>query len=245
MGVQVAVWEAMDQLIPGLDAQVSRSLARAFDKQRIDVRCGARAEASEFKKFDKVLLAVGRQGVVKNLWAENIGIKVERDAISVDRELRTGARSVFAAGDCIGGYMLAHIACYEGELAVGNMFEKPEKRDYRAVPASIFSTPEVGTIGVSEEEAKKFGVSYEAKTVHYLGVGMAHVLGDTQGFVKVIVDRTTGCVIGAHAIGLQAPELVNIFSVIMKNEVLISDVRKTIFAHPSVSEIIAEVAREF
>lgn len=245
MGVAVTVLEATAQLIPGFDLQVSKKLEQAFDKQGIVVRCGAETDVSEFGNFDKVLLAVGRKSIAAGFWADGAGIKLERETIGVDRELKTGARSVFAAGDCIGGYMLAHIAGYEGELAVRNMFGKAEKRDYRVVPSSVFTTPEVSTIGVSEEEAKKFGVAYTSRTVHYLSIGMAHVQEETQGFVKVIVDEETRRIIGAHAIGLQAAELVNMFSVTMKNNISIEALGKTIFAHPSISEIVAEVARSF
>ena len=100
-------------------------------------------------------------------------------------------------------------------------------------------------VGITEEEARQFDARYLARTVHYLSVGMAHVLEDTQGFVKVLVNEETGRILGAHAIGLQATELVNIFSVLMKNDIPVSGLRKTMFAHPSISEIIAEVAKAF
>jgi pyruvate/2-oxoglutarate dehydrogenase complex dihydrolipoamide dehydrogenase (E3) component len=137
------------------------------------------------------------------------------------------------------------VAAYEGELAVSNMFQKAQNRDYSVIPSSVFTTPEVASVGLTEQEAKAFGVDYEAKTVFYLSVGMAHVLADTQGFVKVIVDKRKKLILGASILGLEAAELVNLFSVIIKNKISIPDLKKTVMAHPSLSEIVAEIARAF
>lgn len=245
LGVDVTIVELLPQLLPGFDAQVSKKLHQSFQKSGINVCLEKRAEEFKFDDFDKVLLAVGRKSVVEGLWDESIGIKLQNGDLAVDRELRTDVRNIFGAGDCIGGYMLAHVASYEGELAVNNMFSAPLKRDYSAVPCSVFTSPEIGSIGISEEEAKKFGLAYKASTVHFLSVGMAHILEDTQGFAKVIVDTKSGHILGAGIIGLEATELVNAFSILIKNKIPVAALRKTIFAHPSVSEIIAEVAKSF
>ncbi len=246
MGAQVTILEATKQLLPGVDAQISKKLEQALQKQGMTIRLDTKAEAAEFENFEKILLAVGRKSVVKGLWKDKVALKVEGGSISADRELKTSVPSIYGAGDCIGGYMLAHVASYEGELAADNMFaSKAQNRDYRVIPASVFTSPEVGMVGISEEEARQFDVRYLSRTVHYLSVGMAHVLEDTQGFVKVIANEETGRILGAHVIGLQATELVNIFSVLMKSDIPVAGLRKTVFAHPSVSEIIAEVARAF
>ncbi|HAJ57442.1 MAG TPA: hypothetical protein DCL35_06705 [Candidatus Omnitrophica bacterium] len=245
LGSDVTIVEIAGQLLPGLDTQVSKRLASAFQKAGINVFLGKGAQDLDLSGFDKVLLSVGRSAITDGLWEDGTGIKTDKGFIGVDRELKTARPNIFAAGDCIGGYMLAHVASYEGELAVNNMFAKPQKRDYSVIPSSIFTSPEAGSVGLSEEEAGQFGATYKALTVHFLSIGMSHILGDTQGFAKVIVDLKSGKILGAAIIGLQATELVNIFSVIMKNGITIQELKKTIFAHPSISEIVAEVAKSF
>jgi dihydrolipoamide dehydrogenase len=245
LGAEVTIVEICPQILPGLDSQVSKKLQQSLQKSGIDIQVGADCAKFDLKSYDKVLVSVGRAGVGEGLFEKGVEVKLEKGFICADSELRTAVRNIFAAGDCIGGIMLAHVASYEGELAVANMFLKPEMRDYSAVPSSVFTAPEAGSIGASEDDARKSGVDYKASTVHFLSVGMAHVLEDTQGFAKVLVDKKTGCIIGASIIGLHATELINIFSVVMKNKIPIDDLKKTIFAHPSVSEIVAEVAKNF
>jgi len=244
-GSDVDIVEIAGQLLPGVDSEASKKLLQSLQKMDISVFLNKKVEELDLSSYDKILLAVGRKPFVSDLWDEKLGIKVEKSGVVVDRELRTGVRNIFAAGDCIGGYMLAHVASYEGELAVNNMFLKRAPRDYSSVPASIFTTPEIGVIGLSEDEVKKIGVNYKVGKVHFLSVGMAHILEDTQGFVKVLIQAESGRILGATMIGIEATELVNFFSLAMKNKLSIMDLRKTIFAHPSISEIIAEVARSF
>lgn len=245
LGAQVTIVEIMPQLLPGFDIEVSKKLQQSYQKAGITIYVGKSAREFKLNDYDKVLLAVGRQAKIDGIWGKEIEIKVEKGSICVDKELKTSAPHIFAAGDCIGGYMLAHVASYEGELAVNNMFLEPRQRDYSSVPSSVFSSPEVSCIGASEEEVKKSGIGYKANTVHFLSIGIAHILEDTDGFVKVICEEKTGRILGASIIGLQATELVNGFSILMKNNVTIKALRNTIFAHPSVSEIIAEVAKAF
>ena len=244
-GSEVDIVEIAGELLPGIDSEVSKKLLSSLQKTGISVFLNKKVEELDLGPYDKILLAVGRKAVVSDLWDKELGIRIEKSGIAVDRELRTGVRNIFAAGDCIGGYMLAHVASYEGELAANNMFLKRTARDYSAVPVSIFTTPEIGAIGSSEDELKKTGADYKVSKVHFLSVGMAHILEDTQGFLKVMAENKTGRILGAAMIGIQATELVNFFSLAMKNKLTIADLRKTIFAHPSISEIISETAKEF
>lgn len=243
LGSDVAIVEATQQLLPGSDSQTAKKLLSIFQKNGIQVSLGVDAGSLNFNDYDKVLLSVGRRAVIEGLWEEGVGIKTEKGLIVVDRELRTGSRNVFAAGDCVGGYMLAHVAAYEGELAVNNMFLRRRTRDYSVIPSSVFTQPEVASVGIIEEEAKNFGANYRSAVVHFLSVGMAHIHGETDGFVKVLVDKKSGRIIGVSIIGPEASELINIFSVIIKNNVTIKALKETIFAHPSISEIVAELAK--
>jgi len=243
LGVEVTILEIESQLLPGIDAQLSKKLVQVFQKTGIKVELQKKHDQIDLNNFDKILLSVGRKPLLDGLWEEDCCIKTEKDCIVVDNELRTNVSNIFAAGDCIGGYMLAHVASYEGELAVKNMFAKREKKDYSVVPVSIFTSPEVASVGISEEKTKLFVDEYRTATINYLSIGMAHIFGDTQGFAKVIVEARRGRILGASIIGLEATELVNIFSIMIKNKLTIKDLRKTVFAHPSISEIIAEVAK--
>jgi dihydrolipoamide dehydrogenase len=245
LGSDVTIIESARQLLPGFDAELSKKLKQAFGKADIEVYLGADVKSFNPDDFDKVLLAVGRSGRFDELWDRSLSIKESDGAVVVDRTLKTDVPSIFAAGDCIGGYKLAHVARYEAELAVNNMFLEVQKRDYSVVPVSVYTTPEVAAAGIGEEEARESGAACQIKTAHFLSNGMAHIFGETQGFLKVIVDVETGCILGVGIIGLEASEIVNIFSILMQNKVTIKELRKTIFAHPSVSEIVAEVARAF
>ncbi len=245
MGCAVTLVEVLPQLLTGFDAEVVRKLRQSMDKAGIEVRLGQDAASFDLNAYDKVLVAAGRQAVVEDLWSQEVRIETDKGGVGVDRQLCTATPDIYAAGDCIGGYQLAHVAAYEGGLAAENIFGEARKRDYTAVPASVFTDPEIGAVGVTEEEAKSFGAAYTARSVHFLSVGMAHVLEETQGFVKVIAETASGRVLGAHVIGVLASELVNIFSLALKNGLSVKDLSRTIFAHPSITEVVGEVARSF
>lgn len=245
LGAQVTIVEMLDRLLPNMDQDLGKKLAQAFQKQGIKVMLKTGLEQAGPDAYEKILIAVGRKSRFEDTCASSCSLHAEKGSIGADRTLATNMKHVFAAGDCVGGYLLAHVAAYEGELAVSNMFQKVQNRNYSAIPSSVFTTPEVSSVGLTEQEAKAFGADYEVKTIFYLSLGMAHVLGDTQGFVKVVADKRKKLILGAGIFGLEATELVNLFSVIIKNKISIPDLKRTIFAHPSLSEIIAEIARAF
>ncbi len=245
MGCEVTIAEVLPQLLTGFDAEIIRKIQQVMGKAGITISLGKGVESFDAGAYDKVLVAAGRQAVTQDLWSDKVKIVIEKGCVGVDRQLCTSTPNIYAAGDCIGGYMLAHVAAYEGELAVENIFGETKKRDYATVPVSVFTDPEMGAVGLTEEEAKRFGAAATARTVHFLSVGMAHVLEETQGFVKVIAETKSGRVLGAHVIGTHASELVNIFSLVIKNGLSVKDLARTVFAHPSISEVVGEVARSF
>ena len=245
MGCAVTLVEVLPQLLTGFDAEIVRKLHQSMGKAGVEISPGKDAASFDTNAYDKVLVAAGRQAVAEDLWSDKVRIETRKGCVGVDRQLRTATPNIYAAGDCIGGYLLAHVAAYEGGLAVENIFGETQKRDYAAVPVSVFTDPEIGAVGVTEEEVKKFGAAYSARTVHFLSVGMAHVLEETQGFVKVIAEEKSGRILGAHVIGVHATELVNIFSLALKNGLGVKELSRTVFAHPSISEVVGEVARSF
>lgn len=244
MGVEVTIVEARERLLPTMDRELGTKLLQVFQKQGIQVKLGSGSlDGVRQEDFEKIFVAVGRGCRFDSSAGAALKLKTEKDALWTDRTLATGVKNVFAAGDVVGGYMLAHVAAYEGELAVRNMFKGRETRDYSVVPSSVFTVPEAASVGLSEEEAVAFGADCEAKTISYLAIGMAHVLGETQGFLKVIVDKKKKIILGSVIFGKDASEMVNLFSVIIKNKVRIDELQRTIFAHPSLSEIAGEIAK--
>lgn len=245
-GAQVTIVEIKSQLLPGFDTHVSKKLQQSFQKDGIKVLLGKSAKDITLGDYDKVFLCVGRRAALEDTFDKGCNLNMDKKGyIQVDDLLKTSAPHIFAAGDCIGGMMLAHVASYEGELAIHNMFSEPKKKDYSCVPSSVFTTPEVAFIGASEGAAKTVGTAHSVQTTHYLSVGMAHILEETDGFVKVIVDEKDRLILGAGIIGPQATELINVFSVLMKNKIPIQGLKDTILSHPSLSEILGEVAKAF
>lgn len=246
LGSSVALIEAADQILPGVESEAAKKVFQSLQKTGVAVFVKKSFRGFDMAGYDKVLVCVGRQPHLEGVCSVEAGVKIEGGFISVDERLRTAVPHIFAAGDCIGYPMLAHVASYEGELAVRNMFSRtPAVRDYSAVPNCVFTTPEVASIGLTEEAAAEQGLHYKAQTVSFLAVGMAHVLEETQGFVKAVVEVSTKRILGATVVGGNAEEIINMFSLIMRNRLSLTDVRNTMFFHPSLSEIVSELAKSF
>ncbi|MFH0877003.1 MAG: NAD(P)/FAD-dependent oxidoreductase [Candidatus Omnitrophota bacterium] len=245
LGAQVTIVEIKSQLLPGFDIQTCKKLQQLFQKDGIKVILGKSFKDLNRSDYDKIFLCVGRRGFLENTFEKGFSLTMDKGFIQVDDQLKTSLPHIFAVGDCIGGMMLAHVASYEGELAVHNMFSEPKNRDYSCVPSSVFTAPEVAFIGLSENAIRDAKTPYSVQSAHYLAVGMAHILEETEGFVKVMVDEKDRLILGASIIGPQATELINVFSILMKNKIPIQGLKDTILAHPSVSEILGEVAKAF
>jgi len=257
-GVPVTVFEVMPSILPGIDKEISSGLETALRKDgvRIYTSCQiTRVEKNELFKlyfkvgdgeesslsFERLLVATGRRASFPE-GMEALGIEHEKNRILVNDYLATSNPRFFAAGDIIGGALLAHVAYYEGELAVRNALGANEAVDYTGVPSAIFSALEIGTVGLSEERAREVvGDRIRVGRFPYSALGRAMAEGKREGFVKLIADKNE-TILGIHAIGEGASEMLAAFSVAVRNRMKLTSVQETIFAHPTYSEALGEAA---
>ncbi|MFH1655436.1 MAG: dihydrolipoyl dehydrogenase [Candidatus Omnitrophota bacterium] len=243
LGSKVTIVEILEHILPNEDKDIAKKLEVAFKKKGIKVLAKTDVKSVDLDKFEKILVCVGRIANTDLDGLEGVGINKDKKGISVSENLQTNIANIYAVGDCIGGHQLAHVAAYEGETAVENISGKKIQVDYSSVPNCIFTSPEVASVGSTEEQANIKGISYQVSKFDFLASSMAHILDETEGFVKIIVDSNSKEVIGASIIGPKATELISVFSLAIKSKLTISQIHDTIFAHPTLSEAIGEAAR--
>ncbi len=240
LGAKVTIVEIAEQLLPGVDKEIAKKLEIVFKKKKISVNTRTDARTFDLNNFEKVLVSVGRKANIAGL--EKLGIETGKTGIKTDEYLRSSIPNIYAAGDCTGKLMLAHFASYQGIRAVENIAfpEKAQKADNAVVPGCIFTAPEIGVIGLNEEQAKLTAGEIKINKFDFLGSGMARIQDETEGFIKVISDAKTGKILGAHLIGPKATELVSVFGVAISSGLSVEMLKKVIFAHPTLSEAISE-----
>jgi dihydrolipoamide dehydrogenase len=257
-GAEVTVVEMEDQLLPRTDREVAGELEKAFRRQGIRVLTSSPAKAldkasrtltvagargEEALKAEKFLVAVGRKPLTAGLGLEACGVRLEKGYVQVDRDFRTACRSIFAIGDVIGGMLLAHEASAEGvaaaEIIAGAEAHRPD-RD--RIPACIFCQPEVATVGLSEEEARRRGIAVKVAKFPFAALGRAVASGHTEGFVKMVAEERYGEVIGCHIIGHGASDLIAELGLARTLEATFHEIGRTVHAHPTLPEAIREAA---
>lgn len=253
-GSKVTVIEMLDHIGGEIDRDISNILFRNYKKKGIDFKLGSKllelkgntllydqdGKTSEMTA-DEVLVSVGRRPVTEGLGLKNIGIELERGAIKTDDRGRTNVLGVYAAGDVNGKYMLAHAAYREAEVSVNDMLGIEDRLDYSVIPSVIYTSPEVAGVGYTEAGAKSAGIDYDMVNIpmQYSGRYMAeNERGD--GICKVLVDKSTKKLIGVHMIGSYTSEIIYGAGIMIQNGMNIDDIKKTVFPHPTVSEIIRE-----
>ena len=258
VGSQVTVIEMMDKIAGPTDREISDILKKNYEAKGIKFELGAKVTEvttdsviferdgqSTEVKADKVLISIGRRAVTAAIGLENIGVYTERGAIVTDEQMRTNLPGVFAAGDVNGKSMLAHTAYREAEVAVNVMLGKKDKMSYDAIPAVIYTTPEVASVGMTEDQAKAQG--YDAKTVKLKMMFSGRYVAENEGgdgIIKLVYDVNTNRVLGVHMIGSYASEIIMTAVLIVDKQMRIADVKKAVFPHPTVSEIIREAIFE-
>jgi len=242
LGSQVSIIEKLPQILPGVDRDATRKLESIYKKKGIKITTNAEASLADFKNYEVVLLSVGRVPNTEDLGLEKLWIENERGKIKVDEFLRTNVQNIYAAGDCASKIMLAHYAAYQGITAVENIAhpENPKKCDNQVIPACIFTHPQIATVGLNEEEAVKRGLEVKINKFDFLGSGMARIIDEAEGFIKIVSDAKTGVVLGSTIIGPSATELIATLGLAVSNSLNVSQIRETIFAHPTISESIHE-----
>lgn len=242
LGTQVTVAEKMPQLLPLEEKEIARKLEVSFKKKGIKVHTGIDATTLDFAAYELVLLCVGRVPCTQGLGLEEAGVKLEKGRLAVDACLRTNIPNIYAAGDCTGKLMLAHFAAYQGELAVHNILhpDKPLEAEANAVPNCIFTDPEVSSVGINEEKAAAEGLQVKVHRFDFLGSGMARIMEESDGFLKIVSAAQDDRILGASIIGPKATELIAVLATAVSLGLKTEDLKKTIFAHPTLAESIKE-----
>lgn len=259
MGVEVTVVEMLPRILLPIDEEISNRLTFILKRQGIKIITNSKVEGIEKTnqnlevlisnpegkqrlETEKVLLAAGRVPDFGNINVQKLGIELEGRAIKVDQKMRTNIPGIYAVGDVVGKIMLAHVAFREGIVAVENISGKEVLMDYKVVPNCVFSLPEVASVGLTEEEARKKYDQIKVSKFPYLANGKALGMGETEGMVKIIADSDTSELLGLHILGAHASDLIAEGTLALSMEATAEEVVNTIHAHPTLAETIAEAA---
>jgi dihydrolipoamide dehydrogenase len=250
----------LPRVVPMEDEDISKELERNFRKQGIRAETGARVERvektgqgvrvsatlkngkQETLEAEKLLVAVGRKPNTDNIGLENTKVELDRGFIKVDANQRTAEPGVYAIGDVVAGTpQLAHVATREGMIAVAHMAGKPAVPiDKRRIPACTYTEPGIGSVGLTEAQAKAEGYKVRVGRFPFAGNSRATILGHHEGFVKVVADETHGEILGVHIIGPEGFELIAEAVAAMEAEATVDVMMQTIHAHPTLYEAVGE-----
>lgn len=260
LGAQVTVVEMLPRLLPGADKDLVRPLERRLKETFAEVSTGTKVTAMrevksgieitfEGKKtperstFDAVLVAVGRTPNAGDLGLENTGVSVdEHGFIPVDTQMRTSDKRIFAIGDVIGNPMLAHKAVAEGRVVADVLAGRDNFIDARAIPAVVFTDPEIAWVGLTEDEARAAGTPFRAKKIPWGASGRATAIGRTSGMTKILFHPESGDVLGVGLVGAHAGEMIAEGTLAIEMGATDVDLAATIHPHPTLSEMMGEVA---
>src|SRR5262245_2582457 len=260
LGAKVTVVEALPAILPGNDPEIVQVVARKLKKLGVEVMTGAKAKSWSEKggraalvidvggkdvtlDADKVLVSVGRRPNFENLGLEEVGVKVERGFITVDKRMRTNVPGIYAIGDVAGQPMLAHKASREAEVVAEVIAGHKAEFDVRVIPAFIFSYPEMASAGITADESKQRGRDVKIGKFPFSVLGRAIANAETDGFVKVVIDAGTKEVLGIHVVGNGASDIIAEAALAIEMGALADDISLTIHAHPTLPEAIMEAAK--
>jgi len=259
LGADVTVVEVLPQILPVEDAEIAAFARKAFEKQGIKILTGAKVTkldkkadtvtatiddgkgATQTLTVDRVISAVGVVGNIENLGLEKLGVKTDRGAIVIDGYGRTNVPGIYAIGDVAGPPLLAHKAEHEGVICVEAIKGlKPHPMDKRLIPGCTYCSPQIASVGLTEQAAKEQKRDVRIGRFPFVGNGKAIALGEDQGLVKVIFDKATGQLLGAHMVGAEVTELIQGYVVAMNLETTEEELMHTVFPHPTLSEMMKE-----
>jgi dihydrolipoamide dehydrogenase len=201
-------------------------------------------ETEQKIEAEAVAVSIGYRPNTEGLGLEECGVVVEKGGIRVNEKMETSVPNIYAAGDVVGGMMLAYIAMAEGIVAAENAVGQDSKIDYSAIPQCIFTLPEVASVGLTEQEASAQGHEVQIGKFPFVANGMAAIVGEQRGLVKIIAEPKYGQILGIHIIGPQATCLIAEAATAMKLESTVDDILATVHAHPSLSEAVWEAAAD-
>ena len=261
LGTEVHIIEFLDHITPGMDNEISKEFLKILQKQGIKFHLEVKVENiikktkgvvvttsnKEGKKLDfdcdVVLIAVGRKPNTKNLNLEKIGINLDsKKRIKVDKKYQTNIKNIFAIGDVIEGPMLAHKAEEEGISVAESIAGQAGHVNYDVIPGVVYTTPEVATVGKTEEQLKENQIAYKVGKFSFMANSRAKAINEAEGFVKILADSKTDKVLGVHMIGPHAGEMIAEMSLAMEFGASSEDIARTCHAHPTFSEAIKEAA---
>jgi dihydrolipoamide dehydrogenase len=261
LGVDVTVIEALDSALPAYEEDVARVVRGRAEEHGVDFHFGEAAqgweesgdgltlrtenEAGEISEFgaEKVLVAIGREPVIDTLGLDALGLETnENSFLTTDEYARTDLEHVFAVGDVAGEPMLAHKGMQEGEVAAEVIAGEPAALDYQAIPAAVFTDPEIGTVGLTEAEAKEEGFEPVVGQMPMQASGRALTLDETDGFVRIVADDPSGFVLGAQAVAPEASEIIAELALAVEMGATLEDIGATIHTHPTLGEAVMEAA---
>lgn len=257
-GTDIKLVEMMPHILPTADTEISKTLERIFKKRGLTIYTGTHVESLKKDKtkvtaklsdskgskdisVDCCLVAIGVQGNVEGLGLEKIGVQLKNNAIATDKFMRTNVAGIYAIGDVAGEPCLAHIASHEGIVCVDNIAgKKTSGMSYSNYPGCTYCNPQVASVGLTERQAKEKGYDIRVGKFPFSASGKARVIGETEGFVKVIFDSQDRELLGAHIIGPQATELIAEFGLAKDLECNDEEITHAIHAHPTLSEAVME-----
>jgi dihydrolipoamide dehydrogenase len=259
MGAEVTIVEVLPQILPVEDAEIAGVARKQFEKQGIKIMTGAKVTKLDRKgdnvtatiddgkggtqslTVDRVISAVGVVGNIENLGLEKLGVKTDRGTIVIDGYCKTNVPGIYAIGDVAGPPMLAHKAEHEGVICVEAIKGmKPHPMDKNLIPGCTYCHPQVASVGLTEAAAKAKKLDVRVGKFPFVGNGKAIALGEDQGLVKVIFDKKSGALLGAHMVGAEVTELIQGYVVAMNLETTEEELMHTIFPHPTISETMKE-----
>ena len=262
LGSDVTVVEFLDRILPGMDGEVVKNAQRIFKKQGFDFKLGTKVtgvekhkkgvkvtlepakggDASELEA-DIVLVAIGRRPYTEGLGLEEVGVALdERGRVATDGHFKTNVDGIYAIGDVIAGPMLAHKAEDDGVALAETLAGQAGHVDYNLVPGVVYTMPEIAVLGQTEEQLKEAGIAYNVGKFPFTANGRAKAQRHTDGFVKILADKTSDKVLGVHMIGAGVGEMIHEASVLMAFSGSAEDLARTIHAHPTLSEAVKEAA---
>ena len=261
LGAEVHVVEFLDHITPGMDKEISTEFMKILKKQGINFHLQHKVEKVEKNssgavvstsdkdgnkkdfKCDVVLISVGRKPNTNSLKLEKIGIQLdEKNRIKTNKSFQTNLDNIYAIGDVISGPMLAHKAEDEGIAVAENIAGQSGHVNYDTIPGVVYTTPEVASIGKTEEQLKEKNIQYKIGKFSFMANSRAKAIDDAEGFVKILADEKTDKVLGAHLIGPHAGELIAEIGVAMEFGASSEDIARTCHAHPTFSEAVKEAA---
>jgi dihydrolipoamide dehydrogenase len=262
LGAEVTVVEFLDRILPGMDGEIARQFQRILEKQGFKFKLGAKVTAvdssgktlaariepaaggaQETLEADVVLVCIGRVPYTEGLGLRETGVALDdRGRVQIDHHFSTNVKGIYAIGDVVAGPMLAHKAEDEGVACAEIIAGQAGHVNYDVIPGVVYTTPEVASVGKTEEELKQAGIPYNSGKFPFTANGRSKVNQTTDGFVKILADAKTDRVLGAHIIGIEAGEMIHEAAVLMEFGGAAEDLARTCHAHPTRSEAIKEAA---